>query len=80
MVGEEIIYYLLYSTPRHTTSIPPRHTPANATNSNLTDIPRYVYDDTDNEVDVVNSKRKKREVNVDNAYNELIEDCTQHND
>ena len=39
-----------------------------------------LYDDTDNEVDVVNSKRKKREVNVDNAYNELIEDCTQHND
>jgi hypothetical protein len=39
-----------------------------------------LYNDTDNEVDVVNSKRKKREVNVDNAYNELIEDCTQHND
>lgn len=39
-----------------------------------------LYDDKDNEVDVVDSKRKKREVNVDNAYNELIDNCAEHND
>lgn len=39
-----------------------------------------LHNDKDNEVDVVDSKRKKREVNVDNAYNELIDDCTQLND
>lgn len=39
-----------------------------------------LYNDTDNEVDVVDSKRNKKEVNVDNAYNELIDDCAEHND